>query len=83
MIKCIRLIKIIKTNKGQTMNSIIAIKKFTSKKTGKEFEALELTAGKYKTILFPSELEKEYLKAYIQKQAHESFSDGEKLSEKE
>lgn len=63
------------------MNAIITFKTLKSKKTGQDFEALELKAGKYTTILFPSELEKYYLKQYITKSAHDAFKDGEQLSE--
>lgn len=64
------------------MNAIITFKTLKSKKTGQDFETLELKAGKYTTIIFPTELEKYYLKEYIKKSAHDAFQDGEELSEK-
>lgn len=47
-----------------------------SKKTGKEYTAYRITIGKYKTpLFFPSEIELDYIKSYIQKQAHEEFGE--------
>lgn len=63
------------------MNATITFKTLKSKKTGQDFEALELKAGKYTALLFPTELEKYYLKAYITKTAHNAFQDGEELSD--
>lgn len=66
------------------MNATITFKTLKSKKTGQDFEALELKAGKYTALLFPSDIEKYYLKEYITKNAHEAFQqDGEELPQGE
>lgn len=59
------------------MNATIRFKTLKSKKTGQDFEALELVAGKYTALLFPNELEKDWLKAYIKKQAADSFAEAQ------
>ena len=60
----------------------ITLKKITAKsnKTGKDFQAYELKAGLYSTLIFPSPLEMEYLDKYLVESAHEDFkNDGENL----
>ena len=57
------------------MNAIITFKTLKSKKTGQDFEALELKAGEYTTLIFPSKFERKYLKEYILKKAHTAFQD--------
>lgn len=57
------------------MNATIRFKTLKSKKTGQDFEALELVAGKYTALLFPTELEKDWLKAYIKKTAEKQFDE--------
>lgn len=56
------------------MNATIRIKTLKSKKTGQDFEALELVAGKYTTLIFPNAVEMDWLKAYIKKTAQEDFN---------
>lgn len=59
------------------MNAIISFKTLKSKKTGQDFEALELKAGEYTTLIFPSKFEKKYLQEYIEKEAHNAFQSEE------
>lgn len=50
--------------------------KGTSKKTGDPYTAYRVSIGLYKTpIFFPSEIELQYIKTYIQKQAHNEFKE--------
>lgn len=47
-----------------------------SKKTGKDFKAIELTIGLYHTLLFPSDIEMDYLVRLNEEAAHADFTDG-------
>lgn len=50
----------------------------TSKKTGKSYTAYCVSIGKYKTpLFFPSEIELDYIKSYIQKTERGAFQDEE------
>lgn len=45
-----------------------------SKKTGKEYTAYRVKIGKYNTpLFFPSEIELDYIKSHLQRQAHQDF----------
>lgn len=62
------------------MNALVRFKTLKSKKTGQDFEALELTIGEYTTILFPTKIEKFYLKQYLKEKAQQDFK-GEELKD--
>lgn len=53
----------------------LKIHKGVSKKTGKEYEALQLTIGEYKTLIFPSPFEMMYIKKRLLKKSHDDFVD--------
>lgn len=57
----------------------ITLKKITGKssRTGKDFQAYELKAGLYSTLIFPSPLERDYLDKYLIEQAHEDFNNAD------
>lgn len=52
-----------------------------SKKTGKEYDCLKLSIGRYSTLVFPSPFELEYCKDFITKQSHSSFKGNDELSD--
>lgn len=55
-------------------NAIIKKVKGTSKKTGREFTAYQFSIGLFKSpLLFPTEIERQYIDAYVKKEAHEDF----------
>lgn len=57
------------------MNITLKKVNLKSKKTGKDFQAYELKAGLYSTLIFPSPLEMEYLDRALIENAHKEFAD--------
>lgn len=57
----------------------ITLKKVTgtSKRTGRDFQAFELRAGLYSTLIFPTPLEAKYLEQFLTEKAHKEFKDAE------
>lgn len=61
------------------MSNKITLKKFTgkSKKSGKDFQAYELRAGLFSTLIFPRDkIQEQYLDKYLSDSAHEEFKEG-------
>lgn len=54
-------------------NAYCKIIKLKSKKTGKDFEALEFHIDDYSTLAFPTRLEMKYIKNLLKSSAHEEF----------
>ena len=55
-------------------NAIIKKIKGVSKKTGNEFTAYQFSIGKYKSpLLFPTEIERDYIDNYVKNSAHDDF----------
>lgn len=60
------------------MNINCKIVQLKSKKTGKDFKALEIKVGVYRSLVFPTSAEIEYIEAYLRQEAHKDFvQDGE------
>lgn len=55
----------------------VKIFKGKSKKSGKEFEALQIKIGEYSTLIFPTKIEMLYIKEQLRAQAHDEFQDEE------
>lgn len=55
------------------MKATVKTGTFTSKKTQKDYDYVEVTIGVYTGRLFPSPAEMAYIKSLEQNQAHEDF----------
>lgn len=57
------------------MNIILKKVNLKSKKTGKDFQAYELKAGLYSSLIFPSPLEMEYLDRVLLEDSRKEFAE--------